>query len=184
MNWEQRKDTRAASAQVRNVPSESLKQGFLNVQLADGSVQTISPTDLKQIDPLGIGLNTGYQKILNQYPVANDPAFGQDGGLNFSGYRFNAPDHLNNMAWVAKTDFKLDNAGKHTLSVRGTLADNTQDQILAQFPGQTPASTERDNSKGLSVRYTAVLTPSLINSFNYGLTRLGQILLGRDGDGI
>jgi hypothetical protein len=182
VNWEQRKDA-SSVAQVRNVPSESLKQGFLNVQLADGSVQTISPTELKQIDPLGIGLNTGYQKILSQYPVANDPAFGQDGGLNFAGYRFNAPDHLNNMAWVAKMDFKLDNAGKHMLSVRGTLADNTQDQILAQFPGQTPASTERDNSKGLSARYTAVITPALINSFNYGLTRLGQGFSGVTGTG-
>ena len=65
------------------------------VQLTDGSVQTILPSQLPQIDPLGIGLNTPYQKILNQYPVGNDPAYGQDGGLNFSGFRFNAPDHLN-----------------------------------------------------------------------------------------
>ena len=102
----------------------------------------------RQIDPLGIGLNTPYQKILNQYPVGNDPAYGQDGGLNFSGYRFNAPDHLNDMAWVAKLDYRLDNAGKHTLSLRGTLGDNTIDQILAEFPGQAPASIERDNNKG------------------------------------
>ncbi|HEY4361244.1 MAG TPA: carboxypeptidase-like regulatory domain-containing protein [Bryobacteraceae bacterium] len=182
VNWEQRKDA-SSMAQVRNVPSESLKQGFLNVQLADGSVQTLSPTELKQIDPLGIGLNAGYRKILNQYPVSNDPAFGQDGGLNFAGYRFNAPDHLSNMAWVAKTDIKLDNGGKHMLSLRGTLADNTQDQILAQFPGQSPSSTERDNSKGISARYTAVITPSLINSFNYGLTRLGQGFSGVTGIG-
>ena len=79
------------------------------------------PSQLPQIDPLGIGLNTAYQKILNQYPVGNDPAYGQDGGLNFSGYRFNAPDHLNDMACVAKLDYRLDDAGKHTLSMRGTL---------------------------------------------------------------
>ena len=40
-NWEQRKDS-SSVAQVQAVPSESLKQGFLNVQLADGSVQTIT----------------------------------------------------------------------------------------------------------------------------------------------
>ena len=45
------------------------------------------------------------------------------------------------MAWVAKLDYKLDSAGKHNLSVRGTLADNTQDQTLAEFPGQAPASS-------------------------------------------
>jgi hypothetical protein len=182
INWEQRVDA-SSVAQVRAVPSESLKQGILQVQLTDGSVQSIAPQQLPQVDPLGIGLNAGYQRILNQYPAGNDPAYGQDGGLNFSGFRFNAPDHLNNMAWVAKIDYKLDGAGKHNLSLRGTLADNTEDQILAQFPGQGPASTERDNNKGLSARYTWIITPSLINSFNYGLTRLGQEFSGVGGTG-
>ncbi|HTA45982.1 MAG TPA: TonB-dependent receptor [Bryobacteraceae bacterium] len=180
VNWEQRID-RSSVAQVQAVPAESLKQGLLNVQLSDGSVQTLTPSELKLIDPLGIGLNTPYQKLLNQYPAGNDPAFGQDGGLNFSGFRFNAPDHLTNMAWVAKLDYKLDTAGKHTISLRGTLQDNTQDQVLAQFPGQAPASTERDNSKGVSARYTWIVNPNLINSFSYGLTRLGQEFSGVTG---
>ncbi len=182
VNWEQRVDA-SSVAQVRAVPSESLKQGYLKVQLTDGSVQTLSPSEIRQVDPLGIGVNAGYQKILNQYPVGNAPAYGQDGGLNFSGYRFNAPDHLNNMAWVAKADYRLDSAGKHMLSVRGTLADNTEDQILAEFPGQAPASTERDNNKGLSAHYTAVLSSSLVNSFTYGLTRLDENLSGVSGTG-
>jgi len=183
VNWEQRIDS-SSVAQVRYVPSESLKQGFLKVQLVDGSVQKLAPSQLAQVDPLGIGLNTAYQKILNQYPVSNDPAYGQDGGLNFAGYRFNAPDHLNTMSWVAKVDYKLDNAGKHMLSLRGSLGDNTQDQILAQFPGQAPASTERDNNKGISAHYTAILSPTLINSFTYGLTRLSQDLSGVSGTGL
>ncbi len=182
VNWEQRVDA-SSVAQVRAVPSETLKQGILQAQLTDGSVQTIGPSQLRQVDPLGIGLNVPYQKILNQYPAGNDPAFGQDGGLNFSGYRFNAPDHLNDMAWVAKIDYKLDDAGKHTLSLRGTLGDNTIDQLLAQFPGQTPASVERDNNKGLSAHYTAILSPTLINSFIYGLTRLDENLSGVSGTG-
>ncbi len=182
VNWEQRIDA-SSVAQVRAVPSETLKQGILQAQLTDGSVQTIRPSELPKIDPLGIGLNTPYQKILNQYPVGNDPAFGQDGGLNFSGYRFNAPDSLNDMAWVAKLDYRLDEAGKHNLSIRGTLGDNTIDQILAEFPGQAPASIERDNNKGMSARYTAILTPTLINTFTYGLTRLDENLSGVSGTG-
>jgi Carboxypeptidase regulatory-like domain len=182
VNWEQRIDS-SSVAQVRAVPSETLKQGILQVQLTDGSVQTIQPSQLPQIDPLGIGLNTAYQKILNQYPVGNDPAFGQDGGLNFSGYRFNAPDSLNDMSWVAKLDYRLDDAGKHTLSLRGTLGDNTIDQILAEFPGQAPASIERDNNKGLSARYTAVISPTMVNIFTYGLTSLDENLSGVSGTG-
>ncbi len=181
-NWEQRIDA-SSVAQVEAVPSETLKQGILQVQLTDGSVHTIGPAQLPLIDPLGIGLNTPYQKILNQYPAGNDPAFGQDGGLNFSGYRFNAPDHLNDGAYVTKLDYRLDSAGKHTLSLRGTLQHNKSDQVLAQFPGQPPASTLRDNSKGLSAHYTAVLTPTLINSFTYGITRLGQEFSGVTGTG-
>ncbi len=182
VNWEQRIDS-SSVAQVRAVPSETLKQGTLLVQLSDGSVQSIGASQLPQIDPLGIGLNVPYQKILNQYPVGNDPAFGQDGGLNFSGFRFNAPDRLNDMSWVAKVDYRLDNAGKHMLSIRGTLGDNTIDQILAEFPGQAPASIERDNNKGFSVHYTTILTPALINSFTWGLTRLGNNLSGVGGTG-
>jgi Carboxypeptidase regulatory-like domain len=182
VNWEQRIDSSSVS-QVRAVPSETLKQGTLLVQLTDGSTQSIAAAQLPQVDPLGIGLNVPYQKILNQYPVGNDPAFGQDGGLNFSGFRFNAPDKLNDMSWVAKVDYKLDDAGKHNLSLRGTLGDNTIDQILAEFPGQPPASVERDNNKGFSFHYTAILTPTLINSFTYGLTRLGQNLSGVSGTG-
>jgi hypothetical protein len=182
VNWEQRTDASSVS-QVRAVPAESLKQGYLNVQLADGSIQTLGPADMTAIDPLGIGLNTGYLKIMNQYPVGNNPSYGQDGGLNFSGYRFNAPSHLTDMAWVAKADYKLDSAGKHMLSLRGTLQDNTQDELLAQFPGQQPASTLRDNSKGLSARYTAILTPALINTFTYGFTRTGQNFSGVTGTG-
>jgi hypothetical protein len=182
VNWEQRIDA-SSVAQVRAVPSETLKQGILQVQLTDGSVQTIQPSQLPQIDPLGIGLNTPYQKILNQYPAGNDPAYGQDGGLNFSGYRFNAPDDLKEMAWVAKLDYRIDDAGKHTLSLRGTLGDNTIDQILAEFPGQAPASIERDNNKGLSARYTAVLTPNIVNIFTYGLTSLDENLSGVSGTG-
>ena len=181
-NWEQRIDA-SSVAQVQAVPSETLKQGILQVQLTDGSLHTIGPSQLPLIDPLGIGLNVPYQKLLNQYPVGNDPAFGQDGGLNFSGYRFNAPDHLNDGAYVMKLDYRLDAAGKHTLSVRGTLQDNKSDQILAQFPGQPPASTLRDNGKGLAAHYTAVLTPTLINSFTYGITRLGQEFSGVTGTG-
>ena len=87
------------------------------------------------------------------------------------------------MSWVAKVDYRLDNAGKHTLSMRGTLGDNTIDQLLAEFPGQAPASIERDNNKGLSARYTAVLTPTIVNTFTYGLTSLDENLSGVSGTG-
>jgi hypothetical protein len=179
-NYEQRTDA-SGVALARAVPSDSLRQGFLKFQLADGSVQTLTPADVKAVDPLGLGVNPAALKVLNQYPVGNDPSYGQDGGLNFSGLRFNAPSHRNDRAIVGRLDFHLDSGGRHTLSVRGTLADNTDDQILAQFPGQAPASTLRDTSKGISAQYTALLKPNLVNVLNLGFTRLGQVLSGVNG---
>jgi hypothetical protein len=182
-NYERRIDASAAAV-VRQVPTENLKQGILTFADTNGNVYTLSPSAIKQIDPLGIGVNQAYLNILQQYPVGNDPTYGSDGGLNFTGYRFNAPDKLDNRAYVGKMDFILDNAGKHTLSVRGTLSNANQDQptALAQFPGQQAASELLNNSKGISSTYTAILTPTLINNFTYGYTRQGLNYSGTPGD--
>jgi hypothetical protein len=189
-NYERRIDA-SSQAVERLVPSQSLKQGILTLSDANGNIYSLSPSEIKQIDPQKIGVNQAYLSILNQYPVGNDPNYGgggnsgpSDGGLNFTGYRFNAPDALDNRAYVGKMDFILDGAGKHTVSVRGTLSNANQDQpaALAQFPGQGPASELLDNSKGIAATYTAILTPSLINSFVFGYTRQGLAYSGTTGD--
>jgi hypothetical protein len=194
-NYEQRQDG-SGVAQVRAVPSDTLRQGIFKYTMCNNPtglngicdptkdtifVQTISASDIKTVDPLNQGVNASILPVLNQYPHDNAPSFGEDGGLNFSGYRFNAPSHRSDHAIVGKIDVHLDSAAKHTLSVRGTLADNTDDQILAQFPGQSPASTLRDNSKGFAAQYTAVLRSNLINVFNMSYTRFGQALSGVTG---
>jgi len=179
-NYEERTDASGVS-QVRAVPSDTLRQGILSFQAADGSIQTLTPAEIKALDPLHQGVNSSILKVLNQFPAGNAPAYGQDGGLNFTGFRFNAPSHRNDRAIVAKIDYHIDTQGKHTLSVRGTLADNTDDVILAQFPGEPPASTLRDNSKGVSAQYTWIIQPNLINVFNFGYTRFGQAMSGATG---
>jgi hypothetical protein len=182
-NYERRIDA-SDSAVERMVPTENLKQGILTFQDANNNTYTLNPAQIKQIDPLGIGNNQAYLNILQKYPVGNDPAYGADGGLNFTGFRFNAPDALDNRAYVGKMDFILDSAAKQTLSVRGTLSNSNQDQptALAQFPGQQPASELLNNSKGISATYTAILTPSLINNLTFGYTRQGLAYSGTVGD--
>lgn len=179
-NYEQRIDASGVS-QSRAVPSDSLRQGLLKFQMADGSTQTLTANEVRQVDPLGIGVNASLLKVLNQYPTGNDPAFGQDGGLNFSGFRFNAPSRRNDKALVGKLDFHLDGAGMHTLSIRGTAARNVDDVILAQFPGQGPASILHDRSKGFAAQYTAILRPSLVNQLGLGYTRFAQSTSGISG---
>jgi hypothetical protein len=179
-NYEQRIDASGVS-QSRMIPSDSLRQGLLKFQLADGSTQTLTPAEVKLVDPLNAGVNPSMMAVMNQYPVGNDPSFGQDGGLNFSGFRFNAPSHRNDRAIVGKLDFHLDPAGKHSLSVRGTLAHNNDDLTLAQFPGQGPASVLTDRSRGFAAQYTAIPKQNLINVFSLGFTRFSQATSGVGG---
>ena len=183
VNWEDRKD-RSASAQSRNVPTETLKQGIVQFRLNNGTIGQLTPAEVTALDPLKIGYSAAMKSILGSYPVANDLASGSDRGLNFGVFRFNAPLTRNDRAYVSKMDFNLDRAAKHTLMLRGTLADNSRNEILAQFPGQDAAAKVLDNSKGLAARYTAVLTPSLVNVFSYGFTRLGIAQSGVPGTSI
>ena len=183
MNYERRIDA-SAQAVERMVPTESLRQGILTFADVNGAVHTLSASDLRQVDPLGIGVNQGYLGLLSKYPAGNDPSYGVDGGLNFTGYRFNAPDRLDKRAYVAKMDFILDGAARHTLSIRGTLSNSNQDQpdALAQFPGQSAAAEILNNSKGMSAVYTTVLRPNLINNLTFGYTRQGLAHSGTVGD--
>lgn len=171
-NWEDRKD-RSSTAQSRTVPSESFKQGIIKVALINGQIVSLTPDQIKQIDPLHIGISQYMLNYLNQYPAGNDPLSSTDKGLNYSILRFNAPQKLDNRAYVAKMDFILDKASKNTVSVRGTLNNAKQDTTLAQFPGQDAAVKTIDNSRGIGVTYTSLIAPTLVNVFSYGYTRIG-----------
>ena len=145
-NWEDRKDRSGASA-TRTVPSETFKQGIVKVALSNGTTADLNAADIAAVDPKGTGINSYMLDLFKQYPSGNDPKSSADGGLNFNILRFNAPQKLDNRAYVGKLDFNLDPAGKHTLMLRGTLAGNSQDSSsnLAQFPGQSSPQKTLDN---------------------------------------
>ena len=170
-NVERRTDD-SAQAQTRNVPSASLRAGTLMVRATNGQTYALTPDILKSIDPLGTGANPAMLGIFNQLPEANDPSLGRDLGLNFSGFRFNAPLTLDNRAYVGKVDVKLDSQSRHNLSIRATVADMAEDVALAQLPGQDAASVLNNSSYGVSASYTSVLSPSLVNVANFGLTNI------------
>jgi hypothetical protein len=178
-NYEGRKD-RSATAKTATVPTASFAQGNVNVLLKDGRTVTLTPQDVINIDPLHIGASPYMLSLMKQYPAGNNPLGASDKGLNFNQLLFNAPQKLDNHAEVGRMDYNIDNAGRHTLMVRGTLNGAGQDSTLAQFPGQAAASKTLDNSRGLALRYTAVLNPHLVNALNYGYTRLGTASTGSE----
>ncbi len=179
-NWERRIDA-SSQPQTATVPSQALRSGSLTVGLSDGTTQVLTPADVAAMDPLHIGYSAAMKQYLNAFPVGNDPALSLDQGLNFNGLRFNTPLDLDQSAYVAKLDVNIDNARKHTLSVRGTLNSGKTDVIGAEFPGQAATQQLVDNSKGISANYTWVLRPDMVNSLTFGLTRLGLNDSGTEG---
>jgi hypothetical protein len=178
-NWEDRKDATAVGVN-RIVPTETYKQGIVQFRMSNGQIGQLTPAQIRQVDPLGVGINQTMLDIFKKYPLGNDPASSADRGLNFSIFRFNAPKKLNYRTYVLKNDINIDKSGMHTLSLRGTLADNAEDDVLAQFPGLPSQAMRVDQSKGFSARYTTVVTPTLVNTFNYGYTRLKNVTTGAD----
>ena len=183
-NYEGRKD-RSATAQSRTVPSDSFKQGIVQVLLKDGRTVSLNSQDVLAIDPLHQGESQYVLNLMKQYPSGNNPLASADKGLNFNVLTFNAPSTLDNHAQVGRLDYNIDSAGKHTLMLRGTLNGAGHDGTgtttitgLAELPGQAAAARSLDNSRGLAGRYTAVLSPRLVNVLTYGYTRLGNSTTG------
>lgn len=176
-NYEGRTDRSAVSVS-RTVPSDTFKQGIILVQLKSGQVAQLNPSDIAAIDPLHVGESSYMQSLFKQYPEGNSPALSADKDLNFNVDVFNAPEPVNQHPLVGRMDYNIDEAGKHTVMLRGTLNYSAQVTSPGQFPGQSAAQQSEDNSRGLAARYTAVLTPHLVNVLTYGQTRLGTNATG------
>jgi len=178
---------REQNSVVRTIPTPSLCQGMVQYVDVNGQTQTLTQTQLSNpsLDPLGLGINpaienaghTGYfdTTFCTGKFKTNDTSVGD--GLNYSGFRFGAPISLDNNAFIAKIDYHLTADGKHTLFWRGALQNiyNPQEPFL---PGSPPMQTMTDHSKGFVVGYTAVLNPSMVNSFHWGFTRQSTGFLG------
>lgn len=177
LNYERRIDS-SGKSQTRTVPSETLKQGQVLFQTTNLATYTLKPSDVAAVDPLHVGVSPAILSYLQKFPVGNSPQTGSDQGLNFSSYIFNAPVQADYRTYVGKFDWLLDSAGKHTVSFRATLSNNGETQTPAQFPGQEAAQQLLADNRGFSIRYTALLTPSLTNTANLGLNRIGYVATG------
>ncbi|HKH99548.1 MAG TPA: TonB-dependent receptor [Candidatus Sulfotelmatobacter sp.] len=193
VNYEAARQREGAS-DLRIVPSDALRAGFLTYQCAvpsqclGGSVPgdptpvlggyyALSPTQLVSMDPNHVGADPVMLSYFQTFPHAND--FSQGDGFNFQGYRFSGPIPTNKNWYIARLDYKLNDSGTHTLFWRGALRnDNHSD--APYLPGTPPLSSLLDFSKGFTVGYTATLRPTLLNNFHYGYTRQSWGLPGNN----
>jgi hypothetical protein len=190
LNYEGRRDAQANSV-LRVVPSPTLRQGIMQYPYCTASLdannqctgavktQTLTPSMLAGMDPLHIGPNQAVMNFFQGYPMPNDTGAGD--GLNYDGYRFAAPVHNSYDTYIARLDYMLTQDGRHTLFWRGNLQQDNQAGV-PYLPGGSPLETQVDHSKGFVAGYTAILTPSLVNSFRWGLTRQSQGTIGNSSE--
>ncbi|MBV9623126.1 MAG: carboxypeptidase regulatory-like domain-containing protein [Acidobacteria bacterium] len=190
-NFEGRRDAQGTSV-LRTVPSASLRAGdliYLCQRNPDGSLDTtacpggmvngvsgvqpgyyaLGPSQIKAMDPLGIGVNQAVESILQQYPAANENA---GDGSNTLGYRFASNAAASYNTYITRLDWHLNSRGSETLFWRGEL-QNFKEPGLKQFLGQPASTTLLDDSKGSIVGLTSLLSPTLINDFHWGFIRQG-----------
>ncbi len=120
--------------------------------------------------PLGPGANPAVLNVFQQYPHPNSDSAGDF--FNLRGFTFAGAHPRKLDTYIVKLDFKLDNAGKHSLFVRGNL-QNDNESLPPQFPGQPANDFLTNNTKGIAVGYTAVLRDNLINNLRYQFVRQG-----------
>jgi Carboxypeptidase regulatory-like domain/TonB dependent receptor len=203
LNYEGTRRAEAASA-VRTIPTDSLRDGviqYLCQTLPDGSPDTktcpgntvtgvsgktytaipgnqvLGPNEIKQMDPMGIGVNNVAMAYFNSFPHSNDASVGD--GFNYSGFRFSSPLSDIKNWYIGKLDYNITKDAKQRLSLSGALANesNAQDQYLPSSPtgslfNYTNARhTLLDYSRGLIASYSSVITNNLVNNFRYGYVR-------------
>lgn len=169
-----------ASATInRNVPGLTLRAGQIAYPNVNGTVTTLTTAQIKQMDPncgangtcpMGNGPDPAALAIFNKYPTPNSTSCPNNDGFNISCFTFSAaqPVHLNTS--IAKLDYNLNKSGTHRLFLRGNYQDDAA-VGAPEFPGDVPNTTNRTTSRALAAGYTAVLSPTLVNTFRYGFTR-------------
>ena len=171
LNYEGRKDRSETLSSARIVPTQDFRNGIFTYQKKDGSIGKLNPDQVRALDPLGIGENQAVLALFKTYPLPNSTAAGD--ALNTSGFIFNAATPLDWNTYIAKFDYSIDGSGKHTIFWRGNLQNDRYANGLPQFPGDPASTVFLSNSKGYAIGYTAILRPTLVSNFHYGLTRQG-----------
>src|SRR5208282_3411625 len=87
-NYEGRRDASSGSAD-RTVPSLNLRQGIVGYINSAGQTINLTPAQLQQVDPGGIGANANALKQMQAMPAPNNNVLGDQ--INTQGYLFNAP---------------------------------------------------------------------------------------------
>src|SRR5262249_40418811 len=183
-NYEGFREAKGTSV-VRQVPLATYGAGIIRYKTADGSSDPSCPAGTPSgvkcltraqisaaylaangIDP---GTNSAVFAILadaaRRYP-ANDTTTGD--GLNTGGFRFNAPNPVNQNTYIARFDAIINE--KQNVFLRMNYQKDTSLNGTPRFPDSPTPATWR-HPEGLAVNHLWTISNSLVNKFVYGVTR-------------
>jgi Carboxypeptidase regulatory-like domain/TonB dependent receptor len=189
-NYEGRRDAQGFSV-LRDVPSPTLRAGDLVYKCAllsngnqdprcsGGTINGVSgvqsgyyalgQSQIQQMDPLHVGVSQAVLNVLSLYPGANENA---GDGSNTLGFRFAPPADASFNTYITRLDYHITSSGSESLFARGET-QNFKQPGQPQFPGQSAATTMLDDSKGVTIGLTSLISPRLINDFHWGFIRQG-----------
>ncbi|HTX41940.1 MAG TPA: carboxypeptidase regulatory-like domain-containing protein [Acidobacteriaceae bacterium] len=183
LNYEGRRDTQGFVSNSDVVPLPHYRAGYLeyvcntSAQCPAGGTGNganaageymLTPNDLKNMDPLGIGPSAAAEAYLNTYPQPNNPTVGDL--LNTEGYSFAFNSDSSYNTYIARLDWNVNT--RNILFWRGNL-QNDSEPGAPQFPGQPASTVSLTNSKGFAAGYTLIPSNNLVNNVEFGLTRQG-----------
>jgi hypothetical protein len=127
-----------------------------------------------QNDPLGLGLDSSVQAMVNgpKIPLPNDFFVGD--GLNVAAFDWLATEHEKQLDYTVRVDHTFSNA--HSVFVRwaaghqNTLAD-TVNGGLPIFPGFPNVVDTFRTPKNLAVNWRWLMNPKMLNEFVVGMSR-------------
>ena len=182
-NYEQFREAKG-SVVVNQVPLPSLGQGIVRYfsanSASDPSCPERTPSGVtclnraqissaylasNKVDPGTNNATIGILAAAAAKYSANDTTVGD--GLNTSGLRFNSSTPVRQATATARVDYILNS--KHNLNVRGNY-QNDVSTGTSRFPDTAQVQTWA-HPRGLAVSESWTVSPNLINSFRYGITR-------------
>ena len=155
LNYEGRRD-RSATSVSRIVPSATMQQGILLYHDANKVLQQVTPAQIKQLDPAGIGISAGRARAAERH--AGRKRQHRRRRAEHHRLPFQRAGRIDQNTYIAKLDYKLDSVGKHSLFWRGNLQNDSANGS-SPVPGTAAELGDSGQQQGLRRRLDGRVDP-------------------------
>jgi hypothetical protein len=135
------------------------------ITTSPGCITTLSPAQLKALDPAGAGLDAAELSYISaRYPAANDLSRGD--GVNTGGYRFVYATPDTQHTYVSRVDYTI--TSTQSVFGRFTIDRENATESLPEFPSDPVTHPFQNNSYGYVVSHVWDIGKNKVNQFYFG----------------